>query len=61
PHNPHCFVYIYEKLHSGGGSKFLQSITYGTVRPVKFLHPRKILHAGGHDADMGIPITTNPI
>ena len=34
------FVYIYEKLHSGGGAKFLQSITYGTVRPVKFLRPR---------------------
>lgn len=54
-------LYIYTKnCIQEGGSKSLQPIAYGTARLVKFLHPRKILHAGGHDADMGIPITGYP-
>lgn len=33
-------LYIYTKNCIQEGAKFLQSITYGTVRPVKFLRPR---------------------
>ncbi|MEJ6268942.1 hypothetical protein PW089_19500, partial [Escherichia coli] len=48
------FVYIYEKLHSGGGRNSCNPLLMELSAPSNFYARaiKKMRHAGGHDADM---------
>ncbi|HFP9904536.1 TPA: hypothetical protein ACHOUI_004242, partial [Escherichia coli] len=56
-------IYIYEKLHSGGGIGIPTTNCLWDRTPRQIFTPaklKKMRRAGGRDADMGIPITGYP-
>ena len=50
----YIYIYIYEKLHSGGGRNSCNPLLMELSAPSNFYARaiKKMRHAGGHDADM---------